>query len=166
MRFSLVSLCTAALALLVTSCGTVEHSYISDVADIPLKSATIPSGSWANSPLRANSLYILHGAESNQERENRIGDYYYVRWYDAEPEKEARLVMRYTQALTTSQVLTEEKVYSAPREGPETHLHRFCFSGPERKKRGDVLSWRIELYVDGKLCDSRQSYLWQEPMKK
>ena len=29
------------------------------------------------------------------------------------------------------------------------------------QRKGDIMSWRVELYVDGQLKDARQSYLWQ-----
>ena len=108
-------------------------------------------------------MYIMHDARTRAQRAGRVGDYYYVRWYDAEPDKPVRLVMRYTQARTGSTVLTSEYVLDAPRAKKGTQTHRFVFNGDVRKRMGDVLSWRIDLYVGGELRDSRQSYLWQEP---
>jgi hypothetical protein len=69
--------------------------------------------------------------------------------------------MRYTQAASGSDVQVEEKVYNQPRESAASHTERFFFIGDARRKKGDVLSWRMELYVDGKLVDSKQSYLWE-----
>jgi hypothetical protein len=159
MRVFCVSVLVALGALFQTACQSVEHSYITGVADVPLKDLSTPPSSWESSPLRANTLYLLHGANSNAEARNRVGDYYYVRWYDAEPNKQAKLVMRYTQALTASEELRAEQVFDAPRESG-AKMHRFEFNGPERAKRGDVLSWRVELYVDGELRDAHNSYLW------
>ena len=162
MRIHKVSFLASVMAFLFTACNSAEMSYIDEVADIPLKWAGYPSTAWAEAPLRANAAYLLYGAESAKERQRRVGDYYYVRWYDAEPEKPAKLVMRYTQALTASEEQRQEQEIEAPRDGRGIRLHRFEFNGPERAKRGDVLSWRVELYVDGQLRDAHKSYLWQD----
>ncbi len=149
--------------LLVTACQSVEHSYITNVADVPLKVTGYESGSWYSSPLRANNRYLMHGANTKKQREERLGDYYYIRWYDAEPDKPIKLVMQYTQARMGSTVLTAEHEVKEPRSGKGIHLYRFAFNGDVRKRLGDVLSWRVDLYSGGQLRDSRKSYLWQEP---
>lgn len=153
-------LATAA-AVMLGACTSYEHSCITNVADIPLKSAQEPGTDWSSAPLRSHAMYVLYGAESMKARENRVGDYYFVSWYDQEPEKPVRLLMRYTQAATGADELRREIVYKEPREKAGEHTERFFFAGEERKKAGDVLTWRMELYVDGKMVDSCQSYLWQ-----
>lgn len=163
MRTLQLSILAAIGSLALVSCQGPDKSYISNVADVPLKSSALPSTSWEVSPLRSNAMYIMHDARTRAQRAGRVGDYYYVRWYDAEPDKPVRLVMRYTQARTGSTVLTSEYVLDAPRAKKGTQTHRFVFNGDVRKRMGDVLSWRIDLYVGGELRDSRQSYLWQEP---
>ena len=35
------------------------------------------------------------------------------------------------------------------------------FSGEERAKRGDIMTWKVTLYVDGKEVDTLQSFLWE-----
>lgn len=149
------------VSLAAASCSADRQTRIVGIDDLPLKSAQTPGNSWAESPLRANANYVLHGAGSQREKEKRVGDYYYVGWYDANPEKPVRLVMLYTQAQTASQVQTLAMDVAAPRRGRAYRKARFFFAGEERKKKGDILSWRIELYVDGKLADTRQSYLWE-----
>ena len=57
--------------------------------------------------------------------------------------------------------LRTECVYPVARSSAETRTERFFFTGDERRAKGDVLTWRMELYVDGKLVDSKQSYLWE-----
>lgn len=163
MRTLQLSILAAIGSLALVSCQGPDKSYISNVADVPLKSSTLPSTSWEVSPLRSNATYLMYDARTRSQRAGRVGDYYYVRWYDAEPDKPVRLVMRYTQARTGSTVLTSEYVLAAPRASKGAQTHRFVFNGSVRKRMGDVLSWRIDLYVDGELRDSRQSYLWQEP---
>lgn len=160
--FSSFILATACM-LVPVACRSVEHSYITGVADVPLKTTESVSTSWETSPLRANTRYLLYGANTNKERVARLGDYYYVRWFDAEPDKPMKLVMFYTQARTGSTVLTSEYVVNEPRESKGNHMYRFAFNGDVRRQLGDVLSWRVDLYAGGLLRDSRKSYLWQEP---
>ncbi len=152
-------LLAAATALLSASCSA-PRSHITDMVDMPLRSTSVPGMDWQSSPLRAHAKYLLYDTNSKQQRTDKVGDYYYVWWYDADPDKPAQLVMRYTQALTASKVLTRTVDYDAPRKSAKKRKAKFFFNGPERKKNGDVLTWRVELYVDGQLRDSRQSYLW------
>lgn len=133
---------------------------ICEVSDLPVKSVSLPGMEWEVSPLQANAQYVFFGANSSKEMKRRLGDYYFVNWYDAEPEKPVRLVMHYTQALTGSQVLTRTAEFTEPRSSSGYRKTRFFFSGPDRQKNGDVLSWRLELYCGDKLMDSRQSYMW------
>lgn len=151
----------AAVAVISGACTSYEHSCITNVADIPLKTAKEPGTDWSAAPLRSHAMYIMHGAESQKAREARVGDYYFVSWYDHEPTKPVRLLMRYTQAATGADELRCEIVYKEPREKAAEHTERFFFAGEERRKAGDILTWCMELYVDGKLVDSCQSYLWQ-----
>ncbi len=152
---------SVSLVALLGACSSYDRSFIQEVSDIPLKTAEEPGTDWASAPLRSHAKYVLYEAESQREMEDCVGDYYFVTWYDAEPSKRAKVVMRYTQTASGSEVLVTEKVYNQPRKSAAAHTERFFFIGDERSKRGDVLTWRMELYVDGKLVDSRQSYLWE-----
>lgn len=162
MRNAVRNVLAAVGALMLAACSSVEKSYIDEVVDLPLKTTSIPPTSWQQAPLRANANYLLYGARTNKEKSNRVGDYYYVRWYDAEPDKPVRLVMRYTQALTASRELTRTVELKEPRKEQSAQLTKFFFAGEERRRCGDVLSWCVDLYVDGQLRDSRQSYLWED----
>lgn len=153
------ALLPVALSFALSACSQVTH--IQDISDLPVKWTKLPGIEWEISPLRAHAMYVLYDAKTPRDRANFIGDYYYVNWYDAEPEKPARLVMRYTQAGTTRTVLTREIELTEPRSSAGSRKNRFAFNGPERAAGGDILSWRIELYVDGQLKDARQSYLWE-----
>lgn len=146
---------------MLSACSGVRESYISEVADLPVKSTELPNMSWQSSPLRANVQYVFHTANSGREKALRVGDYYYVSWYDAEPEKPAKLVMHYTQAATGAKVHTREQELPAGRASRGKRKTPFFFAGEERRKLGDVMSWRIDLYSGGELRDSEQSYLWE-----
>lgn len=151
----------ASLCLLMSACQQQQTTCITALSDLPLKNTKAPSFDWKNTPLRANAQYILYEANSQKERVDLLGDYYFVRWYDAEPQKNVRLVMRYTQAKTGPQVQEKVIEYRTPRESAGEHKERFIFNGAQRAELGDILSWRVELQCDGKVVDSRQSYLWK-----
>lgn len=148
-------------AFFVVSCSQPQTTCITDLADLPLKTISLPGESWKEAPMRANAQFLMYGANSDKERELRKGDFFFLRWYDAEPQKPVRIEMLYTQALTGADVLTRSVEYNEPRTEPGEHREKFHFSGEERAKRGDIMTWKMNLYCDGKLVDSRQSYLWE-----
>lgn len=153
-----ISLCLA--SLLLTACQQ-QVVRITSVADLPLKDTQPPAFEWQSAPLRANAQYILCEANGWRERKNLLGDYYFLRWYDAEPQKPVRIVMKYTQAKTGPEVQERVIEYREPRASRGERREKLFFNGPERAKKGDILSWCMELYCDGVLKDSRQSYLWK-----
>lgn len=149
-----------AAAAFLCSCAT-QRTRLTDITDLPLKSTNPANMSWQVSPIRAHVQYVLYGAQSAKERNDRIGDYYFVDWYDADPALPVQLEMQYTQALTASKVLSRTIDFTQPRPSSGSRKSHFFFNGAERAKCGDIMTWRINLYVDGKLVDSRHSYLWQ-----
>ena len=149
------------MSLSAVSCTQVQTSRLLDMADLPLKTTELPEENWKNAPLRANAQYVLYGANTKAERELRKGDYYFLSWYDAEPQKPARIEMQYTQAITGADVQTRAVEYNEPREEAGSRKERFFFSGEERAKRGDIMTWKVTLYVDGKEVDTLQSFLWE-----
>lgn len=152
---------SSALVCLLGSCVSHDRSYIKEVSDIPLKTAEEPGQEWAAAPLRSHAKYVMYGAKSGKQAKDCIGDYYFVTWYDADPTAKVKVLLRYTQAATGADELRVEKVYDTPRRKAASHTERFFFTGAERVKKGDILTWRTELYVNGKMVDSRQSYLWE-----
>lgn len=145
--------CMAVLA----SCAS-SGPHIDKVMDLPLKDTHRPD--WDTGMLRANANYMLFGAVTQQDRENLLGDYYFVTWSDDRPDLPARLVFRYTQARTGSRVLESIMEYKPGRSGG-TVREVFAFNGPDRKNDGDILTWKLLLEVDGKVVDSKQSFLWE-----
>lgn len=139
------------------SCAPSEPR-IDEVMDLPLKTTERPE--WETGLLRANANYMLFGAVAEQDRQNLLGDYYFVTWSDVRPDLPARLVFRYTQARTGSRVLESIVLYQAGRKGGEKH-EAFAFNGPDRQADGDILTWKLVLEVDGKVVDSKQSFLWE-----
>ena len=149
------------LTCLLAACTQVRTTRITDVTDLPLKTTEVPDWSWEKSPLRANARYAMFRAHTATQKQARLGDYYYLDWYDAEPDKPVRVVMSYTQAATGSRVLTRTVEYAQPRPKPGKRSDHFFFDGEDRAKGGDIMTWRMDLYCDGRPVDHRQSYLWQ-----
>lgn len=151
--------------VMVTACSSESDTRLLGVADLPLKSTTLPSFSIEQAPLRANARYITYDARTSKESKLRVGDYYYVRWYDAHPEEPVRLVMHYTQAATGATKLRRELQLDTPRKRADVMLTPFFYTGEDRAKKGDVMTWKVELYSGGKLKDTRCSYLWRDTPK-
>lgn len=156
---------TVAAGMMLTACSQTSDTRLLSVADLPLKSTTMPSFSIDQAPLRANARYITYDAKTAKESALKIGDYYFVRWYDAHPEEPVRLVMHYTQAATGATKLLRELRLDEPRQGPKVMITRFFYTGEDRAKKGDVMTWKLELYSGGKLKDVRRSYLWRDTPK-
>lgn len=120
-------------ALIPVLCGLVllpsctQTVRIAEIADLPVKSTTLYSMDWEVSPLRANYQYVFHGAYSAKARKARVGDYYFVSWYDAEPQKPVRIVMQYTQAGTASRRRSCTVEYSQPRKSAGYRKVNFQF---------------------------------------
>ncbi len=148
-----------AFFVLCTSC--VSESYIESVSDLPLKTTVLPNMNWQMSSMRANAQYALYGANSGKEQKNRLGDYYFVQWYDATPKLPTRIEMLYTQAGSASKILSRSINFTIPRSYPSSRKVLFDFNGSQRAKLGDVLSWQVKLYVNEKEVDSKRSYLWR-----
>ncbi len=148
-------------ALLCSSCTSPKQSSIVDVVDLPLKVITAPEGSWDVTPLRAHARYFLDHAESRKEKIARLGDYYFVNWRDAHPHLPAEVRMYYTQARTGSKIQTTSKSYPAQRATRAKRESQFFFNGQRRAKYGDILSWRVDLLVNGQVVSTKQSFLWE-----
>ncbi len=106
-------------------------------------------------------MYVFYDANTYSQRKLMVGDYYYVRWYDAAPDKAARIVMRYTQAASGIKQKVREIKLPAGRGEAGARKAEFFFAGKDRQRLGDIMSLRIELYVGDELKDARQSYLWK-----
>lgn len=158
---SLRSLALLSVALCGVSC-TAQRFRITDITDMPLKDIHPANMSWQVSPIRAHTQYVLYGTQSVKEQKDRLGDYYFVNWYDADPTRSVKLEMLYTQARTASKTLSCVVEFKEPRSSAGSRKSVFSFNGPERAKNGDIMTWRINLYVDGAMVDSRHSYLWQD----
>ena len=137
-------LCAALLPVLF-SCAE-QVSRIEHVREVPLKTTVVPAEDVGMH--RTQATYLLHGAVSQQQRLQRLGQYYFVTWNDANPEQAATLVM------------TKSISYPAGRKGG-TQNSVFEFIGDEAREKGEILAWKLVLKDNrGKTISERHSYLW------
>lgn len=140
MRFPAL-FCIAATVPLLFSCAgkitTIEH-----VREVPLKTTSLPSEDVGMH--RSQATFLLYGAVSNKERVQRQGQYYFVTWYDADPDQAVTLVMMYRQGKTGSRILTKSISYPAGRKGG-TQSPVFEFIGDDAKENGQILAWKLLL---------------------
>lgn len=144
--------------LLLCSCAPSETKIIS-VHEYTLKSTNQPD-------FDAGLLYteysaIMYGAIESKERDNRLGNYYYVIWEDSQPNLPAKLVFEYQQGATGSKVLSITQNIR-PRKSATSNKTLFTFNGEKRKLSGDILAWKLTLWVNNKPVSSKQSFLWQD----
>lgn len=151
------SIACSLVLLVLASCS--HESVIERVREVPLKTADIPE--IETGLYRAQVTYLLRGALTNKERYDRLGQYYFVTWVDAHPEQAAELVMNYQQAGTGSAV-KQKTLALEPRKGGGTRKDIFRFTGDEYFQLGEILTWRVDLKVDGKLVSTRHSFLWRD----
>ncbi|NNM30562.1 MAG: hypothetical protein HKO57_13665 [Akkermansiaceae bacterium] len=109
--------------------------------------------------VRAEKLKRLHGAVSLEERQNRMGQYFGVKW-DGPPGRESepvRLVFEFQQAATGSTIRRAEHLLP----GTATGKAEFRVIGPAYLKGGRVLAWRLRMFRSGDEVAVKRSYLWE-----
>ncbi len=95
-----------------------------------------------------------------EERRQRLGQYYTVRWKNDQPELGGRLkvVMDYQQSATGSKVLQMHRDLPS---GETSGKVEFKVSGEAYRVGGRVLAWRIRLMRGRKVLAEKHSYLWR-----
>ncbi len=151
------SLASLGMALALTHCAS--ESRIERVREVPVKSAEVPG--FQTGLHRAQVTYVMRGAIDDKEQKSRIGEYYYVTWTDARPDVAAELVMSCQRAGTGSQV-HQKRLHLAPRKSGGSRKDLFSFIGEDYQEYGSLLTWKVDLKVDGKIVSTRHSYLWRD----
>ena len=150
---------TAAVSFL----GCFDSLLTASTSQIPFFSRWLRN-SFTNllSVVSSQATFLLYGAVSNKERVQRQGQYYFVTWYDADPDQAVTLVMMYRQGKTGSRILTKSISYPAGRKGG-TQSPVFEFIGDDAKENGQILAWKLLLKdQNGKTLSERHSYLWND----
>lgn len=113
--------------------------------------------------VRGDQQKRLYGAVSIKEHQERLGQYYLLRWNLLNQPKitswdqKVQLVFRYRQASSGSEVKTVSKNYPA---GTRNGKWEFRNIGQNYLKGGRLLSWRADLIYGGQIISSKESYLW------
>ena len=107
---------------------------------------------------KADRIKRLYGAVSAEERKERLGDYYTVRWNGPleHENEEIRIVFDYRQAATGSAIKSMEQRLPAASKG----ACEFIVNRESYRKGGRVLAWRVRYYRGGELIVTKRSYLW------
>lgn len=106
--------------------------------------------------LRGERQKRLYGAISQEERADRIGQYYSVRWRANPTGEEVRVRFDYRQAASGSRIQSLEHRTAAASSG----FVEFTVTGESYRKSGRVLAWRMQLYQGEDLLSEETSYLW------
>lgn len=153
-------LMTAAAMLMLVSCSSTGSSYIEDIQEFNLTSATylgMPTGL-----TRAQTAHILYGTLTAKEKRDRLGQYYTIQWEDNTPDTPLDLVFEYQRAGSSSKIYRHETHYPAGRQGGEVDVH-INFSGEDYLRLGRVMAWKATLLLNGREISRRTSYLWEDP---
>lgn len=147
---------------LTTSCSsTVENLTVDKftLRDYKIEDNDVPM-------VRGDQQKRLYGAVSLKEHEARLGQYYEVRWnlrgkeqLTAGSRNGALIIFRYRQAATASQLKLITKRYPV---GVTNGKIDFQIIGNDYKEHGRVLAWKAELVLNGRVIESKQSFLWKQ----
>ena len=99
----------------------------------------------------------MWGAISNQERMERVGNYYTVHWRTNDSATPVVVKMEYRQANTGSKLYTQEKTYASPGTSNKTE---FTVTGQAYQTQGRVVAWRIQVIQGGQVIGQETSFLW------
>lgn len=99
----------------------------------------------------------MWGAISNQERMDRVGNYYTVHWKTSDTSTPVVVKMEYRQANTASKLFTQEVTVSSPRRSNKTE---FTVTGDAYHTQGRVVSWRVQVIQGGQVIGEETSFLW------
>lgn len=117
--------------------------------------------------VRGDQQKRLYGAVTIEEHQQRIGQYYNLRWCllnettlkNKDLNSPVQLIFRYQQASTGSKIITARKTYP---KGTKQDTWTFKNIGSDYAEAGRILSWRAELLYDGQIISSKESYLWSK----
>jgi hypothetical protein len=99
----------------------------------------------------------MWGAISNQERMDRVGNYYTVHWKASDINTPAVVRFEYRQANTGSKLFTQEQTYGTPSRSNKTE---FTVTGPAYHTQGRVVAWRVQVLQGGQVIGEETSFLW------
>jgi uncharacterized protein YcfL len=150
-------LALALLAFLLANCARPDENLT--VRQFQLRDQE--TGSLGEEPMvRMEKLRRLHGAVSMEERRQRLGQYYTLRWQDRQGVGSGPVEVRleYQQGKTASEIKSMSEFY--PPEQAEGEVE-FAVIGDNYFDNGKVLAWRASVNRAGRELASKQSFLWE-----
>lgn len=102
--------------------------------------------------------YRMHGAITNVERQDRLGNYINVFWKVKDRSQPVTVRLEYRQKNTGTQIKVLEQVVNEPTRYNSTE---FAFTGSEYTNNGSISSWRASLWRNGQELVSYASFLWE-----
>ena len=113
-----------------------------------------------NPMVRMEKQRRLRGAVSMEERRQRLGQYYTVRWNDpaGAGQGDVKVVFLYQQGATASRVKRMTRSFSS---SSTSGAADFAIIGDDYFNGGKVLAWKAVVTRGDRELASRQSYLWQ-----
>jgi hypothetical protein len=99
----------------------------------------------------------MWGAISNQERADRMGNYYTVHWKTPDTATPVVVRFEYRQANTGSKLFTQEQAYPNPGRSNKTE---FTVTGEAYHTQGRVVAWRVQVIQGGQVIGEETSFLW------
>jgi len=108
--------------------------------------------------IRMEKLRRLHGAVSDEERRQRLGQYFTLVWRDPEGAGSGGVVAVFEYQQGGSHVKKMTRAFPA---GATDGVADFAVIGDDYFINGRVLAWRASVTRGGREIASRQSYLWR-----
>lgn len=150
MRFFLVCL-GLMMGVGLISCGTSRDTL--RVRQFNLQDTKPSTG---HEFIRSETNRRLHGAVSEREREERLGQYYDVSWQKLSGVKPVKVVFEYRQIRTGAKVRKQVFVRKPAASGK----FEIQVTGANYRTNGRVLAWQMSLYDGAEKVAVKRSYLW------
>jgi len=140
-----------------TSDTGVAESAITKVDYYHLKQAGVDSES-QDPMISTEASYYLHGALTNQERGERMGNYYTVYWKTEDKVSPVIIQFQYRQSSTGSEVRIQEQTITNHKGKGRS---KFNILGKDYTNGGRVIAWKATATQNGAEIGSQASFLWK-----
>lgn len=102
--------------------------------------------------------YYLHGALTNQERADRVGNYYTIYWETEDEVSPVNIQFQYRQANTGSEVKMQEQTFTNHKGKGRAKIN---ILGQDYRRDGRVIAWKATATQNGVEIGSQASFLWK-----
>jgi hypothetical protein len=102
--------------------------------------------------------YILHGAVTAADQQERAGQYYSFLWKVTDRTQPVTVKFQYRQANTGLEI---QEMIQEVTDVRRSNWSKFQVTGPAYNVNGRVTAWKLTLSRAGEVLGSEQSYLWE-----